>query len=216
MNRHHYWFFDLDDTLHRCGQRVFPIISLRMTGYLMQHLQVDEEEAHRLRTLYWHRYGATLGGLTRHHRVDPEHFLRQTHNMNELLPLIDSSAQLAHLLQRLPGRKWVFSNGPQHYVEAIVRHMGIGHAFEEMFGIQRFGNPKPHPAAYMRVLRQTGVAAGNCIMVEDSADNLRTAKQLGMKTVWISSSIQRPDWVDWRIRHLADIARLPLVTLPPK
>lgn len=212
MQRH--WLFDLDDTLHHAGAQVFPLITLRMTSYIMQHLQVDEDEAHRLRKLYWHRYGATLGGLVRHHRVDADHFLRHTHDMDELLPLIDSSNQLPQLLSRLPGRKWVFSNGPQHYVEALIEHLRIGHLFEEVFGIERFGQPKPRAAAFRQVLRQSGIAAERCIMVEDSQANLRTARQLGMRTVWISPQKRKPCWVDYRISNLSQLPRLAVSAAP--
>lgn len=210
MNAHKYWLFDLDETLHHAGHQVFPLISLRMTDYIMHHLAVDEEEAHRLRKLYWWRYGATLRGLVKHHRVDATHFLRTTHDMAELLPLIGNSQHLARLLSALPGRKWVFSNGPQHYVEAVVAHLGIGHAFDELFGIECLGRPKPHAAAYHRVLRKAGIRAGQCVMVEDTLANLQTARQLGMKTVWISSQQRKPAWVDWRINSLAQLPRLPL------
>jgi len=43
-------------------------------------------------------------------------------------------------------------------------------------------------------------------MVEDSLENLRTAKRLGMKTVWVDQSSRSPSWVDANVR---DIVRLP-------
>ncbi|MBP7580978.1 MAG: HAD-IA family hydrolase, partial [Vogesella sp.] len=68
--------------------------------------------------------------------------------------------------------------------------------------------PKPRVAAYTRVLRQAGLDAGRCIMVEDSAANLQTAKRLGMRTVWLSHQIRKPAWVDWRITSLLDLRRI--------
>ena len=46
-----------------------------------------------------------------------------------------------------------------------------------------------------------------CILVEDSAENLRTAKRLGMTTVWISRSLRRPHFVDHRLPSVLDLAR---------
>ena len=45
-------------------------------------------------------------------------------------------------------------------------------------------------------------------MVEDSLENLRTAKRLGMKTVWLSESNCAPAWVDANVRQLF---RLPML-----
>lgn len=204
-----HWLFDLDDTLHHAGAAVFPMINEYMTRYICHHVGVGRTEADRLRTDYWARYGATLAGLQRHHGIAPRHFLMQTHPMESLLPLIETSTQLPLWLKRLPGRKWVFSNGPQHYVEAIVRHLGIETQLEGCFGMDSFGlTPKPRVAAYTSVLRQAGIRAGHCIMVEDSAANLKTAKRMGMRTVWLSHQHRKPSWVDWRITSLLDLQRI--------
>lgn len=204
-----HWLFDLDETLHHAGPTLFPLISDSMTRYMTEHLLLDEETANRLRVVYWRRYGATLGGLMKHHQVTPEHFLHYTHDMSVLLPHIQPSPQLVRLLQRLPGKKWIFSNGPQHYVEAICRKLGLIPLVEDCFGIERFGlTPKPRAMAYHRVLRHAGIAAGQCIMVEDTVANLRTAKQLGMHTVWLSRHHTKPAWVDRRITTLYALPRL--------
>lgn len=210
MNKPKHWIFDLDNTLHHAGHQIFPLITQRMTSYIIQHLQISETEAHRLRKLYWRQYGATLGGLVKHHNVDPAHFLAETHNMNELLPFINASNQLGRLLTKLPGRKWLFSNGPCHYVNAIVMQMKIEHVFDDIFGIEHFGPPKPHAQAYHHVMRKAGISPRHCVMVEDSLENLRMAKKLGMKTIWVSNEKCKPQWVDWRISRLSQLARLPI------
>jgi putative hydrolase of the HAD superfamily len=45
-------------------------------------------------------------------------------------------------------------------------------------------------------------------MVEDSSENLFTAKRLGMRTVWITRGHGRPTYVDWRVRKIAELARI--------
>ena len=64
------WLFDLDNTLHHASHSIFPAINRGMTQYIIDSLQVEREEADRLRRVYTDRYGATLLGLARHH---PEH-----------------------------------------------------------------------------------------------------------------------------------------------
>ena len=43
-------------------------------------------------------------------------------------------------------------------------------------------------------------------MVEDTLDNLRTAKRLGMRTVWVTRPGRVPGFVDVAIR---DVGKLP-------
>ena len=82
-----------------------------MTDYVERELGVARDEANRLRTLYWRRYGATLLGLVRHHGVDPHHFLRETHDF-DVAELLRAERGLARLFARLPGRKLLLTNAP--------------------------------------------------------------------------------------------------------
>ena len=45
-------------------------------------------------------------------------------------------------------------------------------------------------------------------MVEDSAENLYTAKRLGMRTVWVSEAAAAPAWVDMKIRNVLALPRM--------
>jgi putative hydrolase of the HAD superfamily len=203
------WIFDLDNTLHNADAGIFPHINRSMTRYIMHRLGLDEPSAQALRQRYYRRYGATLRGLQRHHAIDPDHFLRETHRVAELLPLMQWDRHVDTLLARLPGRKILLSNGPQAYVEQIARRMGIDRLFDALYGVERVGyRPKPHRRPFMTVCRRERLDPAHCIMVEDSLDNLLTAKSLGMRTVWMTSQARRPAYVDYRIASLRDLPRL--------
>ena len=205
------WLFDLDNTLHNASPHIFPHINRSMTAYLMRHLALDEAAANRLRVDYWRRYGATLTGLMRHHGTNPHHFLRDTHQFPELHRMVVADAALSHLLRRLPGRKIVFSNGPRRYAEAVLDVLGVRHHFSDVCAVEQMRfHPKPDIRGFRHLLRQQRLQPARCILVEDSADNLRTARRLGMKTVWISRSLRRPAWVDVRLPSVLALARHPL------
>ena len=202
------WIFDLDNTLHDAGPHIFPHINQSMTDYVQAHLGVDREEANRVRVEYWQRYGATLVGLMRHHDVDPRHFLLQTHDFPELENMVVARRELRWTLRRLPGRKIVFSNSPIHYSRAVLAILGIDDLFDDVFCIERTGyRPKPDTSGFFRLLNDHRLHPGRCIMVEDSLENLRTAKRLGMRTVWIDPTPRAPTWVDVNIRHLRSLPR---------
>jgi putative hydrolase of the HAD superfamily len=201
------WLFDLDNTLHCADPHVFPHLSRSMTDYIAEFLGVDEDAASLVRQGYWRRYGATLLGLMRHHGVDPHHFLRETHRFPNLGSMILREPLLRSVLRRLPGRKIVFSNAPAHYARAVLKLLRVADLFDGVFAIEhtRF-NPKPSMKGFMRIIKEHRLPPRRCVMVEDNLSNLRTAKRLGMKTVWIDRSARAPRFVDVNIKH---VARLP-------
>ena len=63
--------------------------------------------------------------------------------------------------------------------------------FDALFGTDDFGLLyKPAEAAYLTVCTAMKADPADCVMVDDSADNLAAAKKLGMKTVWCGSGSQ--------------------------
>jgi putative hydrolase of the HAD superfamily len=204
----HAWIFDLDNTLHNASPHVFPHINRAMTAYLQAHLGLDEAAAGELRRHYWHRYGATLLGLMRHHATDPKHFLWHTHQFPALERMLVREPQLRTTIRRLPGRKYVFSNSPVHYSRAVLRALSIADLFHDVFSIEHTRyRPKPDSYGFLRLCRVNHLKPHRCIMVEDSIENLRTASRLGMKTVWVTRSAKTRDFVDVSIPSLMQLPR---------
>jgi putative hydrolase of the HAD superfamily len=202
------WVFDLDNTLHNASPHIFPHINRSMTAYLQEMLGLDEAGASALRRHYWQRYGATLLGLMRHHGADPAHFLRETHRFADLDRMIVREPTLRATLRRLPGRKFVFSNAPIAYSREVLLALRIADLFADVFCIEhaRF-QPKPRTAGFLQLARTNHVRLARCIMVEDTLENLRTAKRLGMKTIWVSRTGRAPGYVDVQIANLTEIPR---------
>lgn len=202
------WLFDLDNTLHNASPHIFPQINRSMMAYIREHLGVDEAEATRLRQHYWQRYGATLLGLMRHHGTDPQHFLWHTHQFPDLARMVVFERGLKAMLRRLLGRKILFSNAPLHYTTAVLEFTRIADCFDSVYTIERLRfQPKPAVAGFWHLLRAERLIPERCIMVEDSLPNLKTAKRLGMKTVWVSANTRQPPYVDVRLTSILDLPR---------
>lgn len=205
------WIFDLDNTLHNASVHVLPRIDRAMTEYVRTHLDLSHAAANDLRESYWRRYGATIIGLIRHHDTDPAHFLRETHQFPDLHHVLVAEPMLRASLTRLPGRKFVFSNAPVHYARDVLRALGIFDLFSDVYTIEHTRyRPKPDSFGFLRLCRSHHLHPRRCIMVEDKLENLRTAKRLGMKTVWVTGALvargRAPGYVDKAVRS---VARLP-------
>ncbi len=184
------WLFDLDNTLHDAGAYVFGQLNQAMTDYVADELKLPRADADALRRTYWHRYGATLIGLVRHHGVDPHHFLERTHRLPELLNHLSASPRDVAAIKRLQGRRVVLTNAPLHYAHRVLAGLGLARLFDDVVSIEHmrmFGNlrPKPDRRMFKRLLAQLQVQASRCVLVEDTLIHQKVAHGLGIKTAWM-------------------------------
>lgn len=197
------WLFDLDNTLHDASHAIFPAISANMNLYIARVLgdgdtPASQEAVNAARLGYWKRYGATLLGMIRHHQVSAAHFLQETHALPQLGEMVRAERGLRRLLHQLCGRKILFTNAPQNYSRDVMRHLGLQRQFQHHISIENMHvhrqlRPKPSGLMLRRLLRKHGVAAQRCILVEDTLANLKSAKRLGMRTVWITQYLRMSD-----------------------
>jgi putative hydrolase of the HAD superfamily len=194
--------FDLDNTLHNASYAAFAGINEGMTTYMVRELALSRGEADELRHRYWLRYGATLLGLVRHHAVNAAHFLLHTHLLPGLEGRVHGHAHDFQALRRLPGRKIILTNAPLAYAERVLGVLGIAPLFDGVLSIEdmtMFGQLRPKPDARMlrRVAVKLGVPASRCVLIEDTLDHQKSARRVGMVTVWM----QR--WARQAAKHVA-------------
>jgi putative hydrolase of the HAD superfamily len=220
------WLFDLDDTLHNASEAVFSELRQSMTDYIAAELTVDIDEASRLRTAYWRRYGATLLGLIRHHQVKAEHFLHHTHRLPGLEQRLRVLSADRAALRRLRGTRLVLTNAPMAYALRVMKQLDLLRHVDGVLSIEdmvMFGHwrPKPDTRMFRRLLALLRVPADRCVLVEDTLDHQKAARRVGMGTVWmqgflrtradggVSRSLARkPAYVDHCVQRLADLKRV--------
>jgi len=193
------WLFDLDNTLHDASHAAFRGINERMTAYIVQELGLPAPEADALRRRYWLRYGATLLGLVRHHGVKAAHFLHHTHILPGLEERVRGHRHDFAALAALRGRKYILTNAPAHYTARVLGVLDITHLFDGVIPIEQmtmFGHLRPKPDA--RMLRQVAarlqVPPARCVLVEDTLDHLKSARSVGMGTVWMQRFTRAATW----------------------
>lgn len=179
------WVFDLDHTLYPASARLFDLIEVRMTRYVMSQLGVSQTEADRLRVHYWRTHGTTLAGLMREHNIDPDPYLDDVHDipMDRLSP----DPELADIIRALPGRAIVYTNGCAPYAQRVLAARGLDGLFDAIYGVEHAGYlPKPEHDAFRNVFAHDGLAPETAAMFEDDARNLQAPHDMGMCTVHIA------------------------------
>jgi putative hydrolase of the HAD superfamily len=184
------WLFDLDNTLHDASHAAFGPTNQAMTAYIVTHLGLSHEEASALRQDYWHRYGATLLGLVRHHGIQAAHFLEETHRLPGLETRLRASAADRAALRRLPGRKYILTNAPRAYALRVLDTLKLTSCFDGILSIEdmtMFGQHRPKPDARMfrHVAARLKTRPSRCVLIEDTLAHQRSARGIGMRTVWM-------------------------------
>ena len=180
------WIFDLDNTLYPPGADLFALIDQKMGAYVAQLLTVDPAEARRIQKDYFRHHGTTLCGLMAEHNVDPAHFLDFVHDipLDRLSPDLEVIARI----ERLPGRRIIFTNGDASYAGRVLEALGLHGLFDTIYDIHMLDyRPKPIECGYVRMCEVLDIEPAESLFVEDMARNLAPAKNIGMTTVWINN-----------------------------
>lgn len=183
------WVFDLDNTLYPQASNLFARVSRRMTGFIEAEFSLQEDDARALQKRLFLEYGTTMRGLMVEHDMDPIRFLDHVHDIDvsDMAP----DPRLAALIERLPGRRVIFTNGSVPHADRITRQLGIDHLFEGTFDIVAAEFiPKPDPRPYHEMIARFDFDPSRAVMVEDMAKNLKPAAELGMTTVWLRHDLE--------------------------
>ena len=78
------------------------------------------------------------------------------------------------------------TNGSLAHARAVLERLGVRTLFFRLYALERLDYlPKPYIHAYQTVLADLHAHGRDCVLVEDTAANLRAARQLGMRTVYV-------------------------------
>jgi putative hydrolase of the HAD superfamily len=180
------WVFDLDNTLYRADNGIFAQIEARMTDYVMRFLDLPREAAWTRQKDLYRQYGTTLNGLMREHDACADDYLHYVHDID--LSGLTADPDLTAALEKLPGRRFIFTNGCRDHAGRILDRLGMAHLFETVWDIRTIAfAPKPEACAYDCVVAAGGVDPHSAAMFDDLAHNLVPAHNLGMTTIWLKT-----------------------------
>lgn len=181
------WLFDLDNTLYPVESGFMGEIERRMTDYVQRLTGLERDEAYKLQKQYLAQYGLTLGGLIAHHGIDPADFHAIFHDMS--LEALAHDPRLLAALERLPGRRLIFTNADNVHAERVLERLGLAHLFDDVFHIGSADYvPKPDPANMARISQTHAIDPAVTAFFEDSERNLAPAAAIGMTTVLVGPS----------------------------
>ena len=181
------WIFDLDNTLYPRSSNLYRQVDERIRLYVRKLLKVDEAEAERIQKSFYKTHGTTLRGLMLTHNVNVDEFLNFVHDIDH--SAVKPDPALGDALLRLPGKKYIFTNGSLAHAEKVAERLGFPRHFSGIFDIVAADLlPKPERATYDRFVKRFRVRPERAAMFEDLTRNLVVPKAVGMTTVLVVPS----------------------------
>jgi len=167
-------------------EKVFGLVSKRMTLFIQEKLGLDEKKAKELQTNYFYKYNTSLNGLMLHHNVIGDEFLKYVHDID--ISFMKEDKILRNELENLDMEKFIFTNGSAERAQNILTRLGIYDLFgkEKVFDIKDAGYiPKPEAQTFDLMVKKFGIKPKETIYIEDIAKNLSIGFERGCTTVWL-------------------------------
>jgi putative hydrolase of the HAD superfamily len=193
--KYDHWIFDLDNTIYDFNLGLFRRVSSRMTEYIKGLFDLNEVDALTLQRDMYKKYGLTLRGLMIEKKINPEPFLEFVHDVD--FSELNEDVTLKTLLRKIKGKKSIYTNATFKHAKNILKSMGIFQEFEIIFDIKDANYiAKPDMNSYHMMKKKLNLNDKNIsksIFFEDTAKNLKPARELGMSTVWIENDFNRKE-----------------------
>lgn len=198
-------FFDLDDTLYPSTTGIWNAIGDRMDHYITDSLGFAPIDVKKMRNELFYEYGTTLRGLKTLYDIDERAFLDFVHDV-PLDRFLQKDVVLVDTLSLFPNRKIIFTNASQDHAERVIEILGIDEFFSEIIDILQISPYcKPMPEAYHKALEISGLSnPADCVVIDDSPRNLKTASEMGFFTIQVGSDTRCP-YADAAILTIADL-----------
>ena len=167
-------------------EKVFGLVSKRMTLFIQEKLGLDEKKAKELQTNYFYKYNTSLNGLMLHHNVIGDEFLKYVHDID--ISFMKEDKIMRNELENLNMEKFIFTNGSAEHAQNILTRLGIYDLFgkEKVFDIKDAGFvPKPEAQTFDLMVKKFGINPKETIYIEDIAKNLSIGFERGCTTVWL-------------------------------
>ncbi len=205
LEKIHFLLIDLDDTLYPYNNGLWNHYKNRIEAYLIEVMHFPPKEVPKMRHHLYTRYGTTLRGLQQEYDVDMDHYVDFVHDV-PLKGYLHEDKTLVNMFKNLPQRKIIFTNAHAGHAHNVLETMGLSSVFQQIIDIYQI-QPycKPQPEAFQKALQLIDANPEDCLMVDDSPQNLATAHNLGMATVSIGPRRHKESLHIPKISHLSAI-----------
>lgn len=159
-----------------------------LAGEYAGMMGLKEEEVYGVLVKYWRMWklekikeSEFFENLTRDLKVETDK--NRLREMMYSVPKMDED--VLSLTKKLRRRYEIFAltNHVREFFEFLDRRHGLEGMFSRIFKSYETKLAKPDPRFYEYVLKEIGRKAEECVFIDDREDNIRSAKELGIRAI---------------------------------
>ncbi len=113
----------------------------------------------------------------------------RAHLLNGDILIMPGASELVDAVQGAGLRTAIVSSSWQYEIETVMDRYGFRTAMDTFVSGEDVAEGKPNPAPYLLAAERLGVTPENCLVIEDSAAGVQSAKAAGMRCI----ALKRPD-----------------------
>ena len=156
------------------------------------------------------QYGGTLPGLTIEFGSDYFASMRYCHDL-PVENYIRPNPVLCRQLEKLPGRKYVFTSSYRFYAKRVLEALGILHCFEGIIdAVDVFPTMKPAPESFRKAFQITAETdIRRCMFLDDQPRNVAAGHHEGFFSVQVGTVYPPSEFADACIGRIEDLQTIP-------
>jgi len=174
-------FFDCDDTLYFNNWATAVRLKDKISQFTSSRLGLEDSYAWQL----YQTYGTALRGLLSENLIPKERVEEYLHAVHDVpLDEINRDPDLRKMMLQLQVRRWVFTASSKEHALRCMRRVGVDDMFEGIIDCREVNLVTKHdPESFKIAMKRAGVTdPKRAMLIDDSVQNIRSAKSIGMKT----------------------------------
>lgn len=177
--------FDLDATLYYAGDKIEELCDAKVIRYFAGKLNISLKQSEDLVKDVRSRYIYDIEALEHDFPFSKFEFMEDICDVD--VSILPPDTELNELLKHLPQPKYILTDSIRRHVSDTLKAIHVDeNLFAGVFDAHDMNYTFKHnPESFEMFLQKYNLKAGDCILFEDSANNLKIAKSLGFKTVLI-------------------------------
>ncbi len=189
--------WDLDNTLYKFSDDYLAACNWASAkAFLECGVPLSLEQAYDASWESFRKYHMSGTMLIERYNLDRAQYFKGYHeNLDE--KAIEHVFALEDHFKKSPYVHAILSHGSHEWAARALKRIGLQSFFkdEHILGFEEyaFRHKSQHPDGLDMILQRLAMPAAQICFVEDSAKNLKIAKDMGMTTVFVSHSLPVPD-----------------------
>ena len=113
--------------------------------------------------------------------------------MGEKIKLFPGVLKLITALKEHGFKIAIASSAPRENILLITRSLKIANRFDAIISGWEVTKGKPHPQTFLLAAEKLGVAAADCIVIEDAISGVAASKRAGMRCIAVTNTTSRDE-----------------------